>query len=191
MFISTTMTTFRGFIAVEIPVNDKIQTFHDELSRLPTKIKLVEPENIHITLKFLGETKKEHIANIQQIMKTSVQGLKPWNIRLQGTGVFPNNNYIKIIWIGIEQIGNLAEISKVLNLETATLGYKKEKRGFKAHLTIGRVNNAVGKNELIAVIDQYKDTNFNEVLIDKIMLKKSTLTPKGPIYETISTVHLS
>jgi len=191
MFITTAMTTFRGFIAVEIPVNDKIQTFHDELSKLPTKIKLVEPENIHITLKFLGETKKEHINDIQQIMKKSVQDITPWKIRLQGTGVFPNRDYIKIIWLGIQQIGNLVDISKVLNQETATLGYKKEKRGFKAHITIGRVNNAVGKNELIDLIDQYKDTIFNEILIDKILLKKSTLTPKGPIYETISTVPFS
>jgi 2'-5' RNA ligase len=185
------MSTLRGFIAIEIPINETIKMFHDKLSRLPTKIKLVEPKNIHITMKFLGETQQDHIDGIKQIMQSAVDQVTPWKIRLKGTGVFPNRNYIKIIWIGIEEIGPLSDISMVLNNECAALGYKKDKRGFKAHLTIGRVKNAVGKDQLINLIDEYQDVVFDEILVDKIHLKKSTLTPQGPIYETITTVHFS
>jgi RNA 2',3'-cyclic 3'-phosphodiesterase len=190
-FISIIMSTFRGFIAVEVPVNEKILNFLDELSKLPTNIKLVEPENIHITMKFLGETNQDHIDDIHQIMQSAIDNIQPWTIRLQGTGVFPNKNYIKIIWIGIEHIGPLSEISSFLNHACTDLGYKKEKRGFKAHLTIGRAKNAVGKDQLLAIIDRYHDTVFDDILIDRILLKKSTLTPTGPIYETLSTVRLS
>ena len=123
-------------------------------------------------------------------MENAIDNIKPFLIQLKGTGVFPNKNYIKIIWIGIEQADSLSTISSSLNKQLENLGYKKEKRGFKPHLTIGRVKNAKGKDQLIHLIDFYKNTLFKEILVDCILLKKSTLTPKGPIYETITTVKM-
>ena len=184
------MSSFRGFIAVEIPINNMIKTIHNEIAKLPTNIKLVELENIHITLKFLGETKEEHIELIRQIMENTMEKMKPYSIQLKGTGVFPNHNYIKIIWIGIEQAELLSIISSSLNSQLVKLGYKKEKRGFNPHLTIARVKSAKGKDQLIHLIEKYKDIIFDEVLIDCILLKKSTLTPQGPIYETITKVKM-
>ena len=188
IFIIGFMNHFRGFIAVEIPINETIKKLHDEIAKLPTNIKLVELKNIHITLKFLGDTNEDNIENIHRIIQNSVQDIQPFPIQLKGTGVFPNQNYIKVIWIGIEKAEKMSLISSSLNTQLSPLGFKKEKRGFNPHLTIGRVKSANGKDQLIQIIDKYKEIIFDEIIVDCIYLKKSTLTPQGPIYETIKEI---
>ena len=162
------MNQFRGFIAVEIPYIEKIKKLHEEIGRVPTNIKLVELENIHITLKFLGDTNEDNIDNIHHIIKNSIQDIQPFSIQLKGTGVFPNRNYIKVIWMGIEKTEKISLISSSLNTQLSTLGFKEEKRGFKPHLTIGRVKSANGKDQLISIINKYREIIFNEIIVDCI-----------------------
>ncbi len=188
IFIMDFMNQFRGFIAVELPVNETIKKFHDEIAKLLTNIKLVELENMHITLKFLGDTNEDNIENIYHIIQNSIQDIQPFSIQLKGTGVFPNQKYIKVIWVGIEKTEKMSLISSSLNAQLSTLGFKEEKRGFKPHLTIGRVKSAIGKDQLISIIDKYREVIFDEIIVDCIYLKKSTLTPQGPIYETIKEI---
>jgi RNA 2',3'-cyclic 3'-phosphodiesterase len=184
------MSEFRGFIAVEIPICENLLAFHTKLENLHLKMKLVDLKNIHITLKFLGETKIEHIDEIEKIIKNAVQNIQPFSIQLKGTGVFPNSNYIKVVWIGISESSLLSTIAASIDNQLTPLGYKKEKRPFSPHLTIGRIKYLNRKHDLLAVLDSYKDNLFSNVCIDHILLKKSTLTPKGPIYETIREIKL-
>ena len=185
------METFRGFIAVEIPVSDHIVSFQKDIKQTDANVKLVEPENIHITLKFLGDVPVSEIQTIEEMMKQSVTSIEPHAITLKGTGVFPNENYIKVIWIGIQGANHLATIAEFLNQQSSKIGVKKEKRGFSAHLTIGRMKSSYGKEQIISLIKKYEDTLFAEVPVNQIHLKKSTLTPKGPIYETLSTIPIN
>ena len=184
------METFRGFIAVEVPVTDKILHFQEELAQTQAKLKLVSPQNIHITLKFLGDTPTTQVDALQSIITDAISTIKPHVIKLKGTGVFPSERYIKVIWIGLQHAQNLSTISSILNEKCTMIGVKKEKRDFSPHLTIGRNKSAQGKNHIISLIEQYRETEFAEVLVNAIYLKKSTLTPKGPIYETILSIPL-
>ena len=184
------MSMFRGFIAVDIILNDDILKFLNEINGLNADIKIVEPKNIHITLKFLGDTPEEKIEQIEEIIKNSVKGIGPFNIKLKGTGVFPNKNYIRVVWIGIKDIQYLVDIAKNVDEKIASLGFKKEKRGFSAHLTIGRVKSSKNKDDLLKKIEQYTDFNFGIQDVKSIKLKKSDLTPKGPIYTTLKEVVL-
>jgi 2'-5' RNA ligase len=184
------MESFRGFIAVEIPVTDAILSIGKDISHSDAHVKLVQPENIHITLKFLGQTPTQQIEKIETIMKESITDIQPHTISLVGTGVFPNERYIKVLWIGIKHGEQLATIASSLNNQLSTLGFKKEKRSFSPHLTIGRMKTAKGKEHFLSIIEKYKETIFAEVNVQEIILKKSTLTPKGPIYETITSVSL-
>jgi 2'-5' RNA ligase len=99
--------------------------------------------------------------------------------------VFPNQQYIKIIWIGIENEQPIITLTKRLDEQLFTLGFAKEKREFSPHLTIGRVRTAKNKEHLLHAIQTYSDTSFGEFFVDSITLKKSDLTEKGPIYTTI------
>lgn len=184
------MPTFRGFIAAEVTATPEIISFEKNLANIRADVKLVEPENIHITLKFLGDTDEKHIDAIEQIMKESVVGISPFPITLKGTGVFPNQHYMKVAWIGIINADGLATISQALDEKLNTLGFKKENRRFSPHLTIGRIRTAQNKDQLLKVIGQYTSTEFATQQIETITLKKSELTPKGPIYTTLRTTHL-
>ncbi|HIG99743.1 MAG TPA: RNA 2',3'-cyclic phosphodiesterase, partial [Thermoplasmata archaeon] len=133
------MTLFRGFIAIDISSTSQILAFENEIKKTGADVKLVEPENIHITLKFLGDTEEKFIDAIEQSMKESVKTIKSFPVTLRGTGVFPNKNYMKVIWIGILDNGQIGPIAHTLDSSLASLGFKKETRGFSAHLTIGRV----------------------------------------------------
>ena len=184
------MTKFRGFIAVDIGPFPKIIEFENDIKNTDADVKLVEPKNVHITLKFLGDTDENLIDKIEEIMKKSVEKIKPFEIELKGTGVFPNIKYIKVIWIGINDIENLKTISNTIDDPLSKLGFEKEKRAFSAHLTLARVKSIKNKDKLLQIVEKYNNTDFIKINVDSIKLKQSELTPKGPIYTTIREVKL-
>jgi 2'-5' RNA ligase len=184
------MGYFRGFIAVDIEPFSTLKNFQAEIKNSGANVKLVEPENVHITLKFLGETLEGQIDDINDIIKSVVAEIKPFEITMKGAGVFPNESYLKVIWVGISPADKLAFISKTIDEKLASLGFKKEKRKFSPHLTIGRVRSAHNKNELIKVIEKYKEITFKTFQVSSIKLKKSQLTPQGPIYSNLKEILL-
>ncbi|MCK5636527.1 MAG: RNA 2',3'-cyclic phosphodiesterase, partial [Thermoplasmatales archaeon] len=113
-----------------------------------------------------------------------------FEIKLKGAGVFPNQNYIKVMWIGMENGEQIGEIANKIDEKISELGFEREKRRFSAHLTIARVKSAKYKEKLLELIEKYRDIEFGTLKIDTIKLKKSELTPKGPIYTTLKEVKL-
>jgi 2'-5' RNA ligase len=184
------MTVFRGFIAIDIEASPKLIAFEKEISKTGADVKLVQPENIHITIKFLGDTNESHIDAIEQAMNASVQQVRPFSITLKGTGVFPNQKYIKVLWVGITNTTAIETIAKAIDESLLPLGFPKEKRGFSAHLTVGRLKTARNKDQLLKVIEHYDNEEFSVQEIRSIVLKKSELTPQGPIYSTLREVQL-
>ena len=184
------MKCFRGFIAVDIKPSSEIYSLGREIKQTKTDVKLVEPENIHITLKFLGETQEELIKDIEEIMKESVKGLQPFTVQLKNVGVFPNKNYIRVVWIGIENSEKLRKIAEHLDEHLTRLGFKKERKSFSAHLTIARVKSSKNKEKLLRVIEKYNDFEFATNRVDTVKLKKSELTPMGPVYTTVCEIKI-
>ena len=184
------MSKFRGFISIDIDSFPKLVRFENEIKNTGAIVKLVEPENVHITLKFLGDSDEDKIDQIEKIMKDAVKEIDSFEIQLKGAGVFPNQNYIRIMWIGIENGEKIGKIANKIDEKISELGFEKEKRRFSAHLTIARVKSAKNKEKLLQVIEKYRDTEFGNLKVESIKLKKSELTPKGPIYTTLKEVKL-
>lgn len=184
------MVKFRGFISIDIGSFQKLIQLGNEIKNSGANVKLVEPENIHITLKFLGDTNEADIEKIEEIIKNAVNDMDSFKIKFKNVGVFPNQNYIKVLWIGIENKDKLEIIAQKIDKDLSKLGFKKEKRGFSAHLTVGRVRSAKNKDNLLQIIEKYKDIEFLNFKVDSIKLKKSELTPKGPIYTTLKDVKI-
>jgi len=184
------MKKFRGFIAIDIESSSKIKELIRDLKNSGANIKIVEPENMHITLKFLGDTDEELIEKIKEIMKKSVVNIDPFELKLKSTGVFPNENYIKVIWVGLEQYEKIKEIAKTIDEKLSKIGFKKEKREFSPHLTIGRLRSGKNKDKILHILNKYKDAEFNSFKIKSIKLIKSELTSKGPIYTTLEEVKI-
>jgi 2'-5' RNA ligase len=184
------MSKFRGFIAIDIGSFPKLVQFEKEIKNTGADVKLVEPENVHITLKFLGDTDEGLINQIEEIIKNAAKGTSPFEIQLKGSGVFPNQNYIRVMWIGINNGEQIGKISNKIDEQTQELGFAKEKRGFSAHLTIARVKSVKNKDKLLQVIDKYRDVEFGSFKVDSIKLKMSELKSEGPIYTTLKDVKL-
>jgi 2'-5' RNA ligase len=184
------MPHFRGFIAIDIEPFPKIVDFVNQIKESGASVKTVELKNIHITLKFLGNTDEDHIEKIENIIKDSLEGIEPFGIDLKGAGVFPNMNYMKVMWIGIEPIDLLASIAKKIDENLSKLGFEKEKRPFSAHLTIARIKSAKNKEKLKQIMEKYQEIDFGSINVESIKLKKSDLTPKGPIYTTLKDVRI-
>ncbi len=182
--------TFRSFIAVEIGEFSELARFSDELRRTDTPLKMVNLKNLHITLKFLGDIEESQVSGIEEVIRSAVSGIGPFTMKVEDTGAFPNLGRISVVWAGISGADPLGEIAGKIDAGLHDLGFKKEKRGFSPHVTIARVRGGRNKERLVAVIHKFEKVEFGQTAVDKIILKKSVLTPQGPIYSDVLAVDL-
>jgi len=181
---------FRAFISVDLDRFSPLKHLVDEIRAASPALKVVDIELIHLTLKYLGDTQESLVPSIVSIMKDSVQGVEPFKIRLVGTGAFPNLDYMRVLWVGLEDNGILAPIAQKLDVSLSKFGFEKEERAFSPHVTIGRMKGPQGKDRLKAVLNEHKTEVFGEQQITGIRLKKSILSPEGPSYSTVGEVRL-
>lgn len=181
----------RSFLAIEIPSDllDSIIDIQDELKKSNSQVKYVEKENLHITLKFFGEITQDKVEDIVSSTENILKNYKPTILSLKNLGAFPNKDYLKVLWVGIEKNNILLDIQKALDNEYSELGFKKE-RNFTSHITLGRVKGSKNKNQLKEIMKTNSDISIGEMNLNKIVLKKSVLTPNGPIYSTIHSFEL-
>jgi 2'-5' RNA ligase len=183
----------RAFIAIELTeeIKDKLKNIQNELKGSGADVKWVEPENIHLTLKFLGDIDEKKIEDIKRILEKISEKHSRFSIELSGIGAFPKISDPRVIWIGVEK--GKEELSKIfleLEEQLCRLGFKREERGFSAHITIGRLRSPLNRPRLIEEIKKIDSFSPLSLSVNRISLFKSTLTPKGPIYEIIYQVNL-
>ncbi len=151
-------------------------------------LKLVEPENIHLTLKFLGEVDEGMIERISEKLDLLSEAER-FEISLKGLGVFPKPNYVRVIWIGVDRgADRIVELHKRIDSELNPMGFPNEDN-FNTHFTIARVK-SIDKKALSDVLNKNSNTEFGGWTADRIELMKSGLTPKGPTYSVLHTAYL-
>lgn len=177
----------RCFVAVELPeeVKARVKELQDQLSSCD--VKLVEEQNLHFTLKFLGEIDNSKIEEIKQKLSELAKNLSSFSVLLSSVGAFPDLTYIKVIWIGTKSKDFINLHKSVAN---ALKGVGKEDKEAVPHLTIARVRSPRGKEIIQKIIRRYEQESFGSFTADKIKLKKSTLTPRGPVYEDLAVFDL-
>ncbi len=176
----------RIFIGIPIPgdLTKKITQIQREFKDFD--IKFVEPENLHFNLKFLGETEK--VPEIKGILEEISKEFKPFKINISGLGVFPSKNYIRVIWIGIKHgRQDMVSLAQAIDEKLTNIGFKKESR-FEPHLTLGRVRTGRNKQSLLEKINI--DAEIGPMVVNKLILFQSQLSPKGPTYKEIFSVEL-
>jgi len=182
--------TIRSFIAFDIDNESVIKQFSEAQTTLVNTgadLKLVKPQNIHMTMRFLGNISPPMVDSIHEEMKKI--SFTPFNVEIKGLGVFPKLKYARVIWAGIRKgADELTNVFNQLEPLLRKLGFKPDSKGFSPHLTIARVKTGRNKAELIQRIQELTDYEFGIVRADCLRLKKSVLTPKGPIYSTLREV---
>ncbi len=182
----------RTFISVDVEdplILDKIERIKETILATNANLKPVERENIHLTLRFLGEIPVALIDEIYKVM-LSVKA-EPFEIEIRGVGAFPRITSPRVIWVGVvEGADKLKEIHKQLETGLRKLGIRPDSKGFEPHITIARVKSARNKQRLIKVLYELEDIEIGKMIVTCIRLKQSILTFKGPIYKTLREVKL-
>jgi 2'-5' RNA ligase len=177
------MTGIRCFVAVDLPAQ-----MREEIGRLQSQIateglRLVRPELVHITLKFLGDVPEEEAEKVAEALR----GVRaaPFAARVRGVGAFPGK-IIRVIWLGLE--GNFEELYQDVEAALAPFGFEREARGFSPHVTLGRVGrpSAETNRKLAPKMAALSDVDLGIFTVDRFLLKKSTLTRGGPIYDDLA-----
>jgi 2'-5' RNA ligase len=191
------MEKIRSFIAIELPLEIK-----QALSQLQAKlksasnapVKWVEPDNIHLTLKFLGDISTEITGSITKALEDASRGVHPFDIAISELGVFPNLKRARIVWVGLTgELEKLEQLQKRIEASLEPLGFSPEGRPFTPHLTIARVRDYARQDDRLAlgeIIGGMSLEKEYKIGVKAIHLIKSQLTPEGPIYSKISTVAL-
>jgi 2'-5' RNA ligase len=181
----------RCFLCIEIndsEIISKIVQFQEEFNSINAKIKFVETENLHFTLKFLGEIDPSLVNDIYSIMKKIP--FSPFSMALESVGTFPPGRP-RVVWVGIsEGRDELSSITSFLDHNLRSLGFKSEKRDFTPHLTVGRVKFIGDRKSFMDILQKRKDFQFGRMNITSIQLKKSILSSKGPTYTTLEQIQV-
>lgn len=186
----------RAFIAIELSneIRGSLAQIESHLKYSGADVKWVEKDNIHLTLKFLGEITEEKSEKIKYILDEIAKQTKPFELSLKISkegpgpflGAFPNLDHPRVIWVGLDK--GAAEsrlVAEKVDDALLKIGFQKESRPFAAHLTIGRVRSPKNKEALKEKLSNLQFKAYSLQLIDAITLFQSSLTPKGPIYTKI------
>ena len=178
----------RLFVAITLDekIKEKITALNEKFPKNVIKAKFVPKDNIHITLKFIGEKRDNDII---ETLKHSHDDIGSFSLHITGVGAFPHSFAPKIIWVGAngQKIGELAQS---IDDHLATVGIKKEQKPYKAHITFARVKSVYEKKDVNDIIQSLSDIEIGTQDVTSFSLVKSTLTPKGPIYTTIKDFFL-
>jgi 2'-5' RNA ligase len=182
----------RCFIAVDIPVQIKsdIGDLIAVFKKYNADVKWAVHENLHLTLKFLGKTSEDLLPKIAELLSKVVLSYKPFCIKIYGVGVFPNRKYPRVIWVGIEDADLLKKLQRDVENAMTSIGYEKEEREYRPHLTLGRVRSQKKMSNIIDELDNLQRKDFGGAEISNIRLMQSDLRPTGAQYSCLEEIPL-
>ena len=182
------MSMLRAFIAVEIPAHLQ-QTVHRETAKLrktiDSLVRWVPPQNMHLTLKFLGDVSPSSVDFLRQMLRSEAANIPCFELHLAGLGAFPNLRRPRVLYIGIQAPAALDALQHGIESATRRLGYEAEERPFSAHLTLGRVRQtatAVEQQQIRRAIEGTQVDLPGTARVDSVHLYKSELNPGGSVY---------
>ena len=182
----------RLFVSVDLPpsLSEPIAAIQDDLAEA-SGLNFVEPDQAHLTLKFLGDTDPGDLEALTAAIETAVDeaGVEPFETTLGGLGVFPSPDYIRVVWLGVESGGEgFTRLFEALEEHTVELGFDAESHDFTPHVTLARMEHAGGKELVQAALEA--DYHVGSMTVDEVRLKESHLRSGGPVYETVEAFPL-
>jgi 2'-5' RNA ligase len=182
----------RLFVAVKISpeVADRICRAEDQLAPLLKDIRWIRRESLHLTLKFLGHVDDGRIDDIQAAVQTAVASLLRFNVSCRGFGAFPDIRRPRVFWTGLEG-GSLPRLAEATEQALEPLGFPREKREFRPHLTIGRWREGTRVGDALRrVVDEWRGHDFGTFAVDEAVLFQSTLRRDGAVYTALKSFPL-
>jgi len=188
------MARIRTFIALDLgkPIRDKLVALQEELGRAGTEVKWVEPDNLHVTLLFLGEVDDREVPAVCQVVGQGAETQAAFPLTVSGVGCFPNPRRPRTIWAGIGQgTQEVVAVHDALETPLLELGcYRREERQYTPHVTLGRTRSERPMDKLAQAIAKHQGWQGGDTVIREVQVMSSQLTPQGPIYTVMSRARL-
>jgi 2'-5' RNA ligase len=185
--------TLRAFIAVDLPENIQaaLGLVQEQLRAYRFKTTWTRPENIHLTLKFLGDIQREQVEPIISVIEQAAKGCRPMTLRSQAVGFFPGVRQPRVLWTGISgQTEALAELQSKIDKGLAALEFPSDKKPFTGHLTLGRIKVGGNSELFIDIMKIFQNMTTDSFIVDSVNLYQSKLMPSGPMYTKLFSVGL-
>ncbi len=179
----------RLFLAIDFPldIKEELYSFYRKYQGKDIKgIKWVKKQNLHITLKFFGDTTEENKAVLIKSASETCSNFLPFNVCFEKTGVFPERQYPRVLWLGISEKGDsISKVQAIMENNLFSLGFEKEKKKFTPHLTIARINNK--DSNIINFVREFFSARIksSDFVFKGLVLFKSILKKEGAVYEPV------
>jgi len=182
----------RSFIAIELPeaVKSALSEFQQELNKCGADVRWVNPLNVHLTLKFLGEINEKDVCRIIKAVEGTCRKYTSFYLEIAGAGVFPNKRSPRVLWVGINGNGTFTALQQEIEDTMAFMGFEKENRKFVPHLTLGRFRSLIGKEALLDKIELHQATKFGAIDVKTVSFMKSDLGPAGAKHTRVAEIFL-
>lgn len=185
----------RSFLAFDVPseVQQNLAQTIDLMATKVSGVRWIPPNQMHCTVKFFGEVEEAVLlGSLTKLMIQETKQCPPVKLHVQGISVFPNWRYPRVVWAGlIGDFSPLVELHEALEKKSIPFGIASDARAFRLHLTLGRTNAAMkDPNALMSFIEKQVNFDFGEMLIDRLTLFKSVLTPNGSVYSALHQFRL-
>jgi 2'-5' RNA ligase len=191
------MSVVRAFIAIDLSpeIYKRLEAVGKDLKQSleEVPVRWVPVENIHLTLKFLGDVSIANLEILKKILKNEVHQHAPFEIGVGELGAFPSVRRPRVIWVGVEAPTALESLQRGIEAETARLGYAREERPFQPHLTLGRVSrnaNATDARRIGDVLRGYKLGFIGAARVQDVHLFRSELKSSGAVYTRLASIGL-
>jgi 2'-5' RNA ligase len=189
------MARVRTFIAIDVgkPIRDRLVSLQDNLARAGTQVKWVEPDNLHVTLLFLGEVDMVDLPAICEAVAEGARLHEAFPLTVEAVGCFPNPRRPRVLWAGIgEGVQEVCALHDSLEKPLLQLGcYRREERHYTPHITLGRVRSERPADDLAKALARQAAWKGGETTVREVHVMSSELTPKGPLYTVLSRAKLA
>lgn len=189
------MANVRSFIAIEIPeeIKKELSSIQNELKKSSGKVSSVSwarIETTHLTLKFLGDVPEEKIKATEEALRLSARGIKAFTISVAGTGCFPNLENPRVLFAGTQESAELKNLHAAIEGSLCAIGFEKDEKPFRPHLTIARIKNPFEGKKLSKAIKELKTDIKADFIADSVILFKSELNSKGAAHTPLAKIIL-
>ncbi len=182
----------RLFLAINVPptymTGEVLTNFQQALH--DSRINWVEPDHMHLTLRFFGNTPPHRIRDIVEVSRLVAEESSPFKIILEGCGTFGPPKEPRVLWIGAQASETLSSLYQNLQKRLKTFGFEPDKQSFSPHITLGRIKNITHPDMLKQMVMAYKSSNFGSYDIGAFSLYESILQPEGPEYKVVEEFKL-
>ncbi|MFH0928938.1 MAG: RNA 2',3'-cyclic phosphodiesterase [Candidatus Aenigmatarchaeota archaeon] len=181
----------RAFLGISVQPSLKPRIVHilDALDQFD--VKQVEKDNLHFNLKFFKDIENDKIDQLKRAVEDVCGQASPFEIEIHGMGAFPSRSFVRVLWLGVRKgYDKFKVLGEALDSALlASLGTEKEEK-FVPHMTLGRVRSGSNSNELLIFLRNYENIEVGSMMVDKITLFQSKLSPNGPVYEEVFSVKI-